>query len=254
MTTKPTTPATGKSPRTPTDASATESPRPVASSTPRPDTPEGIAAALKNRILNGHYALGQRLIEMDLADDFAVGRGRVREAFRMLVGEGYLHFVTNRGVLVRRYTRAELLSMGRAREVLEGLSARLAAERDLTGDEQTQLEQAQARMDAAEQARDIDGFAAENREYHRLIEDLGGNDHVREFVNRVRLPLVRLQLPRSFAAESLANSNRDHRVITASILSGAGEAAEAAMRAHVRAGNAHIRDLPDAVFDDVDQS
>ena len=208
----------------------------------------GIAAAIKARILAGGYGPGRRLTEMDLADEFAAGRGRVREAFRMLVGEGYLAFVANRGVLVRRYSREEILAMGRAREVLEGLAARLAAERELSADERAGLARSQAEMDRLEAAVDLDAFSRENRAYHGLICTLAGNGHVTEFMGRVRLPLVRLQLPRSFSADSIGRSNRDHRVITAAILSGTPEAAEAAMRAHVRAGNAHVATLPAEVF------
>ncbi|MGI3163761.1 GntR family transcriptional regulator [Pseudooceanicola sp. 200-1SW] len=211
---------------------------------------EGIAAALRARMLAGDYALGQRLIEMDLAEEFGVGRGRVREAFRMLTGEGYLEFVANRGVLVRRYSRAELIEMGRVREVMEGLAARLAAERALDAAERADLEGAQARMDAAEAAGDLAGFGAENRAYHALIERLAGNGPAARVIDRVRIPLVRVQMPPADVEESIGRSNRDHRVITAAILSGAPEAAEAAMRAHVRAGNAHIARLPDRVFSD----
>lgn len=214
-----------------------------------PATAETIAAELKRRLFAGAYAMGQRLVEMDLAEEFDVGRSRVREAFRMLVGEGYLAFVANRGVLVRCFTRDELIAMGRAREVLEGLAARLAAERDTSERDRAALSAAQAEMDAAETAGDVDAFNRANSTYHRIIIALAGNDHVSEFVDRVRMPLVRLQLPPSFSTDAMPRSNRDHRVITAAILSGSGDAAEAAMRAHVRAGNAHITSLPDSAFE-----
>lgn len=207
-----------------------------------------IAQDLRQRILAGDLRAGQRLTEMELVERYQVGRGRIREAFRMLVGEGYLEFVTNKGVLVRRYSREEVLATGRAREVLEGLAARLAAERALSADQRRALEETQAQLDAAEAAQDVDGFNDINRAYHALIEDLGGNAHVAEFISRVRLPLLRLQLPRSFAVDSIERSNRDHRAITMAILSGAPEAAEAAMRAHVRAGNDHISALSDEAF------
>lgn len=212
-------------------------------------TAETIAAALKQRIFAGDFALGQRLIEMELAEEFRVGRGRIREAFRMLVGEGYLAFVANRGVLVRCYSREELIAMGRAREVLEGLAARLAAERDLGADARRDLTEAQALMDHAEARGDVDAFDTGNRSYHRLIFSLADNSAVREFTDRVRLPLIRLQLPRSFSIDAMPRSNRDHHVITAAILAGVPDAAESAMRAHVRAGNDHISSLPDAVFE-----
>lgn len=213
-------------------------------------TTGAIVAELKSRILRGEYAFGQRLIEMDLAAEFGAGRGRIREAFRMLVGEGYLEFVANRGVLVRRYTRDEMIAIGRVREVLEGLAARLAAEKSLDAEGREDLEAAQARMDAAETAGDLDLFNAENRNYHSLIEALAGNELVGTFIDRVRTPLVRLQLPRSFAVDSMARSNKDHRLITMAILNGGADAAEAAMRAHVRAGNEHIASLSDDVFKD----
>lgn len=214
-----------------------------------PATADRLAAVLKEKIITGDLPPGRRLIEMDLAEEFGIGRSRIREAFRVLVGEGYLEFVANRGVLVRRYSRDEMLAMGRAREVLEGLAARLASEARPTGPDRAEIEALQARMDAAERQIDIDGFNAANRQYHLLIARIGGNAHVIDFLDRVRLPLLRVQLPRSFATDSVERSNRDHRVITAAILSGTPDAAEAAMRAHVRAGNDHIADLPADAFE-----
>jgi DNA-binding GntR family transcriptional regulator len=214
------------------------------------NTTEDIMTELKARIHGGRYSFGQRLIEMDLAAEFGAGRGRIREAFRMLVGEGYLEFVANRGVLVRRYTREEMIAIGRVREVLEGLAARLAAENRPEGNARKALEASQERMDAAEEAGDLDLFNLENRVFHSLIEDLAGNDLAGTFIERVRTPLVRLQLPRSFAVDSMTRSNLDHRTIAMAIISGSPDAAEAAMRAHVRAGNEHIASLPDEVFQD----
>lgn len=187
---------------------------------------------------------------MDLAEEYGLGRGRVRETFRILTGQGYLQCVANRGVLVRRSLRAAMLEMGRAREVLEGLAARLAAETAPTEPDRTALEALQAEMNRAEADRDVARFSEDNQGYHRLIERIAANAYVTEFIDRVRLPLVKLHLPRRFETRSMAKSNRDHRVVTAAILAGTPEAAEAAMRAHVRAGNDHIAALPDAVFAD----
>ncbi|WP_172292243.1 GntR family transcriptional regulator [Pseudoruegeria sp. HB172150] len=214
----------------------------------RSPSSEVIAQALKDRVLSGGYAPGQRLIEMELAEEFGVGRGRVREAFRTLVGEGLLAFVANRGVMVRRFTREEMLSIGRTREVLEGLAARLAAERELTAEEQAALSDCQARMDRAVAADDVEEFNRENRSYHALIAQFAGNELILDFLDRARVPLMRLQLPPGAAAESMPRSNRHHHAITTAILTGMPDAAEAAMRAHVRRGNQHIAELPDEDF------
>ncbi len=207
-----------------------------------------ICDGIKTRIHRGGFAPGQRLIEVDLAEEFSVGRGRIREIFKTLVGEGYLEFIKNRGVYVRRFTRAEILEMGRVREVLEGLAARLAAETDLTDEQRTLLRSLQDRMDQAETSNDVDRYNVENFQYHAAICVIANNRHVAQSLERVRLPLYRLQLPRSFSSDSMASSNRDHQVITSSILAGKPDAAEAAMRAHVHAGNLHVARLAEDHF------
>jgi DNA-binding GntR family transcriptional regulator len=211
-------------------------------------TPDALAEGMRERIRRGSYAPGQRLIEIDLAEEFGVGRGRIREVFRTLVGEGYLVFVENRGVYVRRFSKVEILEMGRVREVLEGLAARMAAERDLTSEQRSRLGRHQALLDSSAAGNDIDAYNHENYAYHATICDLSGNPLTAEFLTRVRLPLYRLQLPRSFTEDSMARSNRDHQVITSAILSGNPDAAEAAMRAHVRAGNQHVASLDERYF------
>ncbi|WP_196259665.1 GntR family transcriptional regulator [Pelagibacterium limicola] len=219
-----------------------------ATTTSEPVSAMAIAQGIKTRIHRGGYAPGQRLIEVDLAEEFSVGRGRIREVFKTLVGEGYLEFIANRGVYVRRFTRGEILDMGRVREVLEGLSARLAAEMELGPDQRDLLRAHQGRLDDAEAANDVDRYNTENFEYHATICRIAGNRHVEESLSRVRLPLYRLQLPRSFSNDSMASSNRDHQVITSCILAGKPDAAEAAMRAHVRAGNQHVLRLAEEHF------
>jgi len=75
---------------------------------------------------------------------------------------------------VRRYSKAELLDMGRAREALEGLMARLAAEKPLLPEARAELQAAQDALDAAEATRDFARYHIENRRYHGLIETMGG--------------------------------------------------------------------------------
>lgn len=218
--------------------------------TPDPaQSTEDIVSTLKSRIFAGRLSPGTRLIETELAEEFMVGRGRIREAFRVLVGEGHLESVANRGVCVRRYSRGELLDMGRAREVLESLAARLAAERTLSPDEREALRASQDRMDAAEAAQDLETYSRENRAYHTMIETFAENAHVADLIERVRVPYLGLRLPRLFTIDQLRSSNEGHRFITYAILAGAPDVAEAAMRSHVRAGNAHTAALPDDVFD-----
>jgi GntR family transcriptional regulator of vanillate catabolism len=200
-----------------------------------------------NRIFSLRADHGRQSYPTSSPDGFG-GKHQKPHSARQFCAEGYLEFIKNRGVYVRRFTRDEILEMGRVREVIEGLAARLAAEKQLNPEQETLLRAHQDRLDAAVAANDVDGYNMANFAYHSTICSIANNRHVEQSLERVRLPLYRLQLPRSFSSDSMANSNRDHQVITSSILAGKPDAAEAAMRAHVHAGNQHVLRLADEHF------
>src|SRR5262245_19538079 len=87
-----------------------------------------VHAAIRTAIVDGRYVLGQRLIEADLSEEYAVGRSSIREALRRLSGEGLVEIVRNKGAIVRRFTRPEITDFYCVRGELEALAARLAAE------------------------------------------------------------------------------------------------------------------------------
>jgi DNA-binding GntR family transcriptional regulator len=74
---------------------------------------EQIAARVGDRILSGELAPGARIGEQELADEFSVSRGPVREALRILEREGLATLLARRGVIVTVLSAAEL------RELLE---------------------------------------------------------------------------------------------------------------------------------------
>ena len=79
-------------------------------------------------ITSGEFEPGQRLSEAELARNLGISRGPLREALGRL--EGRLVKRTPRiGVHVISFTREDLESLFLTREALEGMSARLAAER-----------------------------------------------------------------------------------------------------------------------------
>ncbi len=82
---------------------------------------------LRDGIFLGRFAPGQRLITSELMTDIGVSRGSLREAFSRLAADGIVDLVPNRGAVVRRLSRVELINLFRIREVLEGLAARQAA-------------------------------------------------------------------------------------------------------------------------------
>ncbi len=84
--------------------------------------------ALREKIIKGEFAPGQRLREEILAEDLGVGRTPVREALRRLKGSGLVEIVANRGAQVIDVTDGDLEDTYELRALLEGFAARRAAE------------------------------------------------------------------------------------------------------------------------------
>ncbi|MDB5683713.1 MAG: GntR family transcriptional regulator [Sphingomonas bacterium] len=95
---------------------------------------DGLHLALREEIAGGQLPPGWRLRETDVAKRFGVSRTPVREALKKLQAESLLVDVPGRGLTVAKPSLSEILDDYLIREVLEGLAARLAAERALETD------------------------------------------------------------------------------------------------------------------------
>lgn len=209
-----------------------------------PSLPDQLIA----RIKEGFYAPGQRLIEADLMTDFGIGRSKVRETLKTLVGEGYLSFEKNRGACVRRFTRQEAIDRARVREMLEGLAARQVAERGLDKAARAELKQLQKALDKGAKDKDFSSYSRLNEEFHDFILAHSGNEYAADLLKRLSVPLFRTQFTGLFTTEGLFTRNEDHRRISDAILAEDPDAAELAMREHVGNGIRAMLTLRDDEF------
>lgn len=90
--------------------------------------PEQIAARLSGRIVAGSYAPGQRIMEQTVAAEFAVSRGPVREALRLLEKDGLVTILPRRGAQITNLSIAEVKEIFDIRAMLNGLRDRQVAE------------------------------------------------------------------------------------------------------------------------------
>ena len=89
---------------------------------------EQIAAQLAERILTGAATPGQRIMEQAVAAEFAVSRGPVREALRLLEKDGLVTILPRRGAQVTNLSIAEVKEIFDIRAALNGLRDRQIAE------------------------------------------------------------------------------------------------------------------------------
>ena len=86
-----------------------------------------VATEMRRLILDGTLRPGERLIEDRLAEQLGVSRNPVREAIRVLEGEGFLDVAARRGSFVATLSAKQAADLFEIRLVLEPLGARLAA-------------------------------------------------------------------------------------------------------------------------------
>lgn len=87
---------------------------------------------LREFILNGELAPGERLREVALVDSLEVSRTPIRAALARLAEEGLLEKMPNGGYMVREFTERDIQDSIDMRGMLEGMAARLAAERGMS--------------------------------------------------------------------------------------------------------------------------
>jgi DNA-binding GntR family transcriptional regulator len=88
---------------------------------------EAVAQQLREAILSGELHPGDKLVETDLADQFGVSRGPIREALRELSREGLAVDLPRRGTVVSTSTLGDLIEIYDVREALETFAAVLVA-------------------------------------------------------------------------------------------------------------------------------
>jgi DNA-binding GntR family transcriptional regulator len=191
-----------------------------------------VADRLREDILEGTFPPGERLIELQLAERYRVGRAAIRAALVELDAEGLVQREANRGAAVRRISVAEAVEITQARAVLEGLIARLAAERASERD-RDDLRELFAEMTQAVEEDDKLAYSKLNRELHgalrRIARHRVADDLVANLRNRAAHHQFRLALMPGRAAESLLQ----HGAIVEAVTAGDGPAAEEAMHTHL---------------------
>lgn len=214
----------------------------------RGGTVDYVLTHLRNGILQGRYAPGQRLIEADLTSELGVSRGPLREALRRLSADNLLEIVPNRGAIVRRLSMEEMLELFSIRIALESHAAREAA--SALGDAKRRTRFEADIKSIWEPGRRSPGpaYIEENRTFHQAIVRATGNERLMDLTTQMQLPLIMFQLNGMLTLQNIAASLAEHRLIARTILDGDKEAAAAAARQHLERARDVASTMPLQVF------
>ena len=148
---------------------------------------------LRQAILKGELAPGERLMEIQLAEKLGVSRTPIREAIRKLELEGLVLMIPRKGAEVARISEKSLRDVLEVRRSLEELAIELACER-MTQEELKELEEAQKKFGDAIETGDAMAIAETDEHYHDLIYQGTGNDKLVQMLNNLREQMYRYRL------------------------------------------------------------
>ncbi|TCZ63992.1 GntR family transcriptional regulator [Roseicella aquatilis] len=211
---------------------------------PRPDAEPGAPRlplsrqalqTLREAIIAGRLAPGERLVEERLSAELGMSRVPIREAIKQLVVEGLAVPAADapggRGVQVAALSPEVAAELIEVRAVLEGLNARLAA-RNRAPFKRPRIEALLARGKALSPDTPPEELAALNAEFHALLAEAGANRVLQELMRPLR---ERTELVfRRNTTERAVLDWQEHALILEAVAEGDDELAALLAARHVR--------------------
>lgn len=205
---------------------------------------EQVSIEIRDRILRGEFEPGFHLQEIPLAESLGVSRTPVHEALVTLAQEGLLEPGPKRGFKVRVFTADDIRNAYDVRAILEGLAARLVAERDLSNDVQKSLQHYlrmgdQMLLRGAFTRNDQDEWLEMNNGFHMTIVRAANNPMLASFVEAAhQVPLASARHVHWYRYdrdnfELAKRAHQAHHEIYDALSNREASSAEALMREHI---------------------
>jgi GntR family transcriptional regulator of vanillate catabolism len=209
---------------------------------------------LRQMILAGELPGGDRIAELTLVEKLGVSRTPIRAALMRLEQEGLLECLTHGGYAVRTFSERDVSEAIELRGTLEGLAARMAAEREAPANLRQEADGCLDQIDEVLRQPALGdaaflGYVRLNQQFHALLGAMAGSPLIARELERVsKMPFAS---PSGFVVQQ-ANSPRardmlmvaqdQHRQVLEAISRREGARAEAIMREHSRLAQRNLRD------------
>lgn len=148
---------------------------------------EQIKTIIIDRIVDGTLTPGDRLKELQIADEFGTSQAPVREAIRSLQALGYVEHIPHVGALIKTFTAKEIEEAHQVREALEG-HCLILANVELTT-LVVELTQHTDTMQDAMTKGNIKAFSMADNLFHRTIVEFSGNKSMLGIWDSLRMQL-----------------------------------------------------------------
>jgi DNA-binding GntR family transcriptional regulator len=203
-----------------------------------PRMKEGIVDHLRRAILDGKLAPGTLLRQEHLARQLHVSRTPLREALIALEREGFVSIAPSGAASVVALDARDALEIMDLREIVDGLAARLLAQRGISADLDRELT-ALAKTMRTNAARDQHRYLVANADFHVKIVEATGHARLQQFIPLVRMSAQVVYIRLQNQGRRLTHSADEHSRVLEAIRAGDAETAERLAREHVRNAAAH---------------
>ena len=208
---------------------------------------------LREMILAGELPGGTRIAELSIVEKLGVSRTPIRAALMRLAQEGLLEALSSGGYAVRTFSEREVMDAIELRGTLEGLSARLAAERTapavVLGEARECLRQYEVLGQPALNDESFTNYVELNAKFHALLSEMSGSSVMaRELERVISMPFaspsafVVAQANSPQARDMLVVAQDQHWQVLSAIEQREGSRAEAIMREHSRLAQRNLHD------------
>lgn len=194
---------------------------------------EQVYEYLKNEIIFNHLEPGTILVERQICSAGNISRTPVREAIQQLVAEGLATALPNKACVVSSITYEDIASVYEVREYIEGLAARLCAQR-ISENGLNDLRKYFQEMDCDLKENDHADLFRADYNFHECIMKNSNNEILLNFWHNLQSQVIRFTRLIDKNADGIINSHQLHQHLLEAIETRDANKAEAVMREHIR--------------------
>jgi len=193
---------------------------------------EEVTNRLRDMIVQGQLAPGERIQEMALAQQLKVSRTPIRDALKVLTAEGLVQLLPLRGAVVRQFSAKDARDMLEVIALLEEYAGHKAC---LASDERVEaVLKLHDDMLRLYEARDRRAYFERNQQIHQALIALADNDSLTLTHDMMSKRMRSLRYSGNSSAENWAAALQDHETMAQALRQRDGQALSQAMGAHIR--------------------
>ena len=187
---------------------------------------------LRTAILDGNLKAGQRLMEVQLAEQLGVSRTPIREAIRKLELEGLVVMLPRKGAYVANMSFKDLIDVLEVRASLEGLAASLAAERR-NDEDIIDLEKLAKEFETCVRETNIEGVLKTDIDFHEKIFMMANNKKLYQLITSLWEQVHRFRVTYVSDYDASLSLVEEHNKILQAIKDGDSELAKKYATEHI---------------------